>query len=414
MRIRQFVQARRGWILMACIGLVALALRGPIVAVAPVVGPIRDQLGLSAAEAGLLTSIPVLCFAVAAPLASRIIRRAGAEFAITLTLAGVLLGTCVRSAGGTEVTFLGTVVIGLAITLGNIAVPLIIRRDFPPRRHGTATGVYTAALNIGSMIAALSTAALADVVGWRPALAAGVLAVLVGAACWIPAVGARQALLPEAVDPDARAKERAAGPVQRGGWTTAALTVGFAGQAFAYYGVTAWLPTLLHDETGMNPAEAGAASSIFQILAIVGGLGVPLAARRLRTSTVALILGVCWTAVPLGLLFDPGLWWLWTTFGGAAQGGGITIIFIAIIQLARSNAMAGRISAIVQGTGYSFGALAPSVIGLVHGQSGSWPAALLTVLAAVVAFMLCTTLGVRSDARRRAALASAAGAKVGA
>src|SRR5690349_6373333 len=127
MRIRQFVQARRDWILMACNGLVALALGGPIVEVAPVVGPIRDQLGLSAAEAGLLTSIPVLCFAVAAPLASRIIRRAGAEVAITLTLAGVLLGTCVRSSGGTEVTFLGTAVIGLAITLGNIAVPLIIR-----------------------------------------------------------------------------------------------------------------------------------------------------------------------------------------------------------------------------------------------------------------------------------------------
>lgn len=70
----------------------------------------------------------------------------------------------------------GTVLIGVAITIGNIAVPLIIRRDFAPRRQATAMGVYTAALNIGSFLTSVITAPLADLLGWRLSLAAS--------ACW--------------------------------------------------------------------------------------------------------------------------------------------------------------------------------------------------------------------------------------
>ena len=113
-------------------------------------------------ELGLLTGIPVLCFALAAPLASLAGRKLGAEVAITLTLLGVLLGVVVRSAGGGALVMLGTVILGVAITIGNIAVPLIIRRDFSPARQGTAMGIYTAALNIGSFLTSVVTAPLAE------------------------------------------------------------------------------------------------------------------------------------------------------------------------------------------------------------------------------------------------------------
>ncbi|MET1087732.1 MAG: MFS transporter, partial [Arthrobacter sp.] len=89
----------RGWILLAAIGLIALNMRGPFVAVAPVVGPMQQDLGFSPVEVGFLTGIPVLCFALASPLASLAGRKLGAEVAVTLTLLGVLLGVIVRSAG---------------------------------------------------------------------------------------------------------------------------------------------------------------------------------------------------------------------------------------------------------------------------------------------------------------------------
>ena len=60
--------------------------------------------------------------------------------AVTLSLLGVLAGTVLRSAGGAELAVLGTVVIGTAITVGNVVVPVIIHRDFPARQVGIATG----------------------------------------------------------------------------------------------------------------------------------------------------------------------------------------------------------------------------------------------------------------------------------
>lgn len=387
----------RGWLILACIGLIALNMRGPFVAVAPVVDSLQADLGFSPVELGLLTGIPVLCFSLASPLASLAGRRLGAEFAVMLTLLGVLAGVVIRSSGGGVPVIVGTVIIGVAITIGNIAVPLIIRRDFAPRRQATAMGVYTAALNIGSFLTSVATAPLAELVGWRLSLAASALLALAAILFWIPTVGFRRALVPAAVPAPDRSASRAVAGV---GWLTAGLTLGFAGQAFSYYGVTAWLPSFLSDELGMGAAEAGAGSSLFQILAIVGGLGVPLLARFASTTTVAVTLSALWLTVPVGLLLAPGLWWMWSSMGGIAQGGGITVVFIAIIKFARDQASAGKMSAVVQGVGYLVAALAPTVIGYVHGVSEGWTVPLLVILGSVLAFCVCVTLSVRWVARQ--------------
>lgn len=381
----------RGGLLMIAIGLIALNMRGPFVAVAPVVGDMQRDLGFSPVEIGFLTGIPVLCFALAAPLASLTGRKLGPEFAITLTLLGVLAGVIVRSSGGGALVMLGTVILGVAITIGNIVVPLIIRRDFSPAKQGAAMGTYTATLNIGSFATSMITAPLAELLGWRPAIAACAVFALAAAAVWIPAAGA-DAYRPRAV-PGSDPTRAARPPASR--WITVALTAGFAGQAFSYYGVTAWLPSLLADELGLAPSAAGAGSSLFQILAIAGGLGVPLAARFASTTTVGLTLGALWLTVPLGLLLAPGLWWLWSSFGGVAQGGGITLIFIAIIRLARDQVSAGRMSAVVQGAGYCVGAVAPTLLGYVHGISDSWTGPLLMILGSVTLFIVGCALSLR-------------------
>lgn len=398
MSSRLLSRVPNSWILLACIGLLALNLRGPFVAVAPVVDLMQAELHFSPVLLGLLTSIPVLCFSLAAPLASLAARKFGAEVAVTLTILGVLAGVLVRSSGGPVLVVAGTVLIGVAITVGNIAVPLIIRRDFAPRRQGTAMGIYTAALNIGSFLTSVAMAPLAAAAGWR--LALGSVAVLAVAAVvvWVLAVGPRSAFLAAGED-DGRSTQLA--PVNGAGWITAGLTAGFGGQAFSYYGVTAWLPSYLHDELAMSASEAGAASSIFQILAILGGLGVPFAAKYMSTTAVAVTLGTLWLAVPVGLLFLPQLWWLWSISGGIAQGGGITLIFIAIIKLARDQSSAGRMSATVQGLGYCLAAVAPPLVGFIHDSSGSWTPALLVILVSVLTFFLSTTLSVRKVPKGR-------------
>ncbi|MCJ1714994.1 CynX/NimT family MFS transporter [Curtobacterium sp. VKM Ac-2922] len=411
---------RAGWVLPVAIVLVALNFRGPIVAPAPVIGDIRLDLGLTTTVAGLLTTIPVLCFALATPLASWVIAKATPERAVSLSLLVVLIGTVVRSLPSAGALLVGTAVIGIGITIGNVVIPVVIRRDTSPERVGIVTGVYTSALNVGSMTTSLGTAPIAALWGWPVAIALwGVLAVI-AALAWSYAVGTRAAWLGPrrgssaeplpvtgpidqvldtgSIRTQTHTTVTAAGTAQAARparWVTIGLTFAFGGQAFSYYALTAWIPTLLHDEIGFSKASSGASSSVFQILAVVGALGVPVLASRWRPRAILSLVAFFWLAMPLGLLFAPQLWLLWSVLGGAAQGGGITVIFIIIVRLVSNDVDARRMSAFVQGGGYLLGSAGPLVAGALHDATGGWTATLLTVLVAVLVLGVVGTVAAR-------------------
>jgi CP family cyanate transporter-like MFS transporter len=377
-------------LLVVAIVVLALNLRGPFVAVSAVLEPIRTDLGISAGTAGLLTSLPVLCFGLATPLASALLARAGLGRGVSISLVVLLVGIVVRSLDGLPAALAGTVLIGLAITVANVAVPVVIGRDLP-RWSGAVLGIYTAALNVGSMITLTFTVPIADAAGWRIALLAWGVLVLVGLAVWWYATR-RQV---RADPPDELAPQAAAPSDDRVWWRRPVvwgLTAGFAGQAFAYYGVTAWLPLLLRDELGMSPGAAGASASIFQIAAIVGAFGVPVLLRVCPgPRLVVLIVAAAWTTLPLGLLLAPQLWALWCSVAGAAQGGGLVVIFALVVRRARDQTDSRRMSALVQGGGYLVAATGPTVVGAVHEATLSWTAPLLVVLAAILLMGVAAT-----------------------
>ncbi len=394
----EHVRRASPWLVILVVVLVALNLRGPIVAIAPVIDAVQADLGIDAGTAGLLTSLPILCFSVLVPFSLLVIRRLGIDAAVSVTLVGVGIGTAVRSIDGVGWAIAGTVVIGAAITIGNVVLPVVIRRDVPPARANLATGVYTAALNVGSAVTSLGTAPLAAALGWQLAVLAWIVLAAVALAAWTLLVGPRRAALPApAPAPDAQA---AAPPRSWRSLTVLLVGFAFSGQAFAYYATTAWAPTILRDETGADTVSAGASASLFQLAAVIGSLLTPLLLARIRPLGTFLVLGVLWSSVPLGLLFAPGLWTLWGTLGGIAQGGGFTTVFVVIVSFAVSNRHAAALSGIVQGIGYAVAATSPTVLGFAHDATGAWTLPLLLVLGAVLTF---TGLGVASAVRASAA-----------
>ncbi|WP_029253018.1 CynX/NimT family MFS transporter [Paraoerskovia marina] len=366
-------------LLLAAVLLYALNLRAPITALAPVVDDVAAGLGLSAAGVGVLTGLPVLCFAVAAPAASALIERLGIEKVVSLSLLTILLGTILRSSGSFAGAVVGTTLIGVAITAGNIAVPTVIRRDFPGSAS-TVTGMYTSALNIGSVFATALTAPLAEAVGWQWALVAWTVLVPVA---WIPwRLAARQrAEQVGAVQPPRLAPVDAeTGSVLRRPMTWI-LAVMFGGQSFGYFAATAWMPSLLQDVLGIGAGAAGGAASLFQLFAVAGALGVPLAlGRGVGARPVFVVIAAAWVALPVGLLVAPAFWPLWVGLAGAAQGGNFTVIFTVIVQRARTVGEARQTSAVVQTVGYAIAATGPSLFGAAHEASGGWTASLLLLL----------------------------------
>jgi CP family cyanate transporter-like MFS transporter len=389
------------WLLLAALLGVALNLRAPITSLPPIVDHVARGLGLTTAGVGLLTSVPVLCFALFTPAASAAVARIGPERAVGVALLGVLAGTALRSAGSVPLALLGTAVLGVGITVGNVAVPVVIARDFH-RRAAPVTGLYSATMNVGSTFTTVLTVPLATAFGWQWALAGwGVLAVLALIA-WLPAgrdlaaqdaAGTARRVLPYdvALDPPQRRAIRRLAVV---------LSVAFAGQTAGYYAITAWLPTILQDRLGLGAAAAGGAAAPFQLCAVAGALLVPvLLARVLSFRAVSLGISLLWLSLPVGLLLAPGAWLLWVSLAGAAQGGNFTAIFTLVAQRSPSLAAARRASAVVQTAGYSCAAVAPPLLGAVHDATGGWTVPLLLVVGLLAA--MAAALVVASRPARR-------------
>src|SRR5215207_10081382 len=135
-------------VLVAAIVGVALNQRPAVVAVAPILGELRAETGLSSALAGLLTTLPVLCFGAFAPVAPRLARRIGLETAVALSLVLLAGGIALRLLSPVAMLFAGSLLAGAAIALANVLIPAYVKREFP--RPGAAMGLYSASLNIGA------------------------------------------------------------------------------------------------------------------------------------------------------------------------------------------------------------------------------------------------------------------------
>ena len=388
----------------------ALALRAPIVSVPPVVTEMGEQLGVTASAMALLTSIPVLCFGLVTPVSSSLLRVLGLRASGVLCLVGVVAGSLLRSGGSFAVAIAGTFLVGAAISIGNLVVPVLIGR-FYPLRADVLMGSYTSTMNVGATAATAGSAALAAQLGWPVATASwGVLLGGVGLVLWLllaPRAGAGAAPTPEvresAVSSSSSSPASApAAPTRRPSAlrnpTAWLLGLAFASQAMAWYAVTAWLPAALHDVAGLSTQAAGVGAAGFQVAGILGPMLVPvfLAVVRLptRQREVALVVVfvALWAALPAGMLLAPQGWIVWVLVTGVAQGGFFTVIFLLVVRRTRGSDENRRVAALVQTVGYLAAATAPVAVGFVHERVPGWDVLFVLVGVLVVGMMVSGVL----------------------
>lgn len=381
----------------ATVLLLSLVLRAPVVAPAPVLAVAQDDLGVSAAVAALLVTVPVLCFGLLAAPAGWVVGRLGTRAATLTSLGGIAAALVLRVSAGRAGAVLGTVLLGAAITVANVVLPVLASAG--DRRHAERlTTRYTVGMNLASLVATVVTAPLASAVGWRVAVTAPwLLACVVGAVATARSGSA-------VAGTGGRAGVPGGGPAHGGRrpWrhlVPVLLATAFAGQTLSYYGITAWLPTQLDDLMGLGLVLAGSSAAVFQL---TGALGPLLMAPVLRTGRIATGFAATtalWLTFPLGMLLAPGAWWLWALAAGAAQGATFTLVLTGVNRWARSPAEARRAAALVQGGGYAVGACGPVLLGTVHSVSGGWTAPMLVV---VVAALGLGAAGMSSTSSRRA------------
>ncbi|WJM54633.1 CynX/NimT family MFS transporter [Pseudomonas asiatica] len=363
---QQPVQIQRPWLLLLGLVLVALNLRPALSSMAPVLGQVSEGLGLNASQAGLLTTLPVLCLGLFAPLAPVLARRFGSERVILGILATLALGIVVRSSLGATGVFLGSLMAGASIGIIGVLLPGIVKRDFP-QHAGTLTGVYTMALCLGAAMAAGATVPLAQHFdgSWALGLGFWMLPALLAMLVWLPQ--ARQGHGPHKVAYRVRGLWR--DPLA---WQ---VTLYMGLQSSLAYIVFGWLPSILIGR-GLSPTEAGLVLSGSVIVQLVSSLSAPWLATRGKDQRLAIVLVMLITLAGLfGCLYAPlsGLWG-WAVVLGLGQGGTFALALTLIVLRSKDAHVAANLSSMAQGVGYTLASMGPFAVGLVHDLTGGWAA----------------------------------------
>ncbi len=366
---------------LVVVGIVVLAfnLRSAAVSVGPVLDEIRAGLRMSGTEAGVLTSLPVVAFAVFGGLAPRLARLLGPHRLTLIALLSVVVGLLIRSRVDDILAFLALSLLALAgMATANVVLPSLVKHHFPTR-VGTMTAAYTTALAVGLTSASVLTVPISSALGgWQDGLMIWALTAAVAVVPWI-------ALLSEdrRTDPD---EEMPPSPIGLGevartrlGWM---MAIFFGLQSLQAYSIFGWFADIYRD-AGFSSSTAGLLLGVITATSIPTSFVVPWLAGRLEhVSWLVVFFFGCYVVGYVGLVVAPiGGAVVWAVLIGL---GTATFPLILTLIGLRSRTAAGTaaLSGFTQPVGYLIAIVGPFAVGLLHDLSGGWtlPLLALTVL----------------------------------
>lgn len=352
----------------------AACLRPAITSVGPLLPDIGAGTGLSYASLGLLGSLPLLLFAAVAPVAVPALRRSGPIVVARGILLVLVVGIVARSLAGVPGLWLGTVLLAGAVAVGNVLVPVLVRRDYA-RHAALASGanalVMTCFAALGSGLAITVTDWTGD---WRYTLALwAVPAVLIGALWCLR----RE----ESTAGDAPPRVQRSRPLRsRTAW---AVTFFMGLQSLTFYVVITWLPSIELGR-GFGAATAAWHLLLYQLVGAPFGLVVSWVLHRTgRYPLVALVTSLPMLVGAAGLLVTDGSALPWLLIAAPGSAGSLSVAFLLMSYQASDAVGAEGLSAMANSGGYLIAACGPVIAGALHEWWSSWtPALVLLVVAA--------------------------------
>lgn len=354
-----------GLILGASLVLIAFNLRTVFSSFSVLLPDITRQTGLTAVDASYLTTLPVLCMGVFAPVAPTLARRFGTERTLLGAVLLLAFGTALRGLGAPALLFVAAAIVGGSIAVGNVLLPGLVKRDFP-KHIALLTGLYSTALCMGAALAAASTVPIERLAdgSWRWGLAIWAAPAMAAAVIWAP-LAYRKSATP-----------RHAGASTQSLWRDGLawqVTLFMGLQSAQAYTVFGWLAPALHAR-GLDSFHAGLVVSVSVVGQMVASLTVPSLATRQPTQIgISLMLVVLATGAFLALLFAPlSMVWIWAVILGLGQGGLFAVALTMIVLRAPDAQVAARLSGMAQGVGYTLAAGGPLLAGLLRHWTGSF------------------------------------------
>ncbi len=368
---------------LAALFLAALNLRPIITSVASMMSMIQSELGVNALTASLLTTLPVLCMGVFAPVATALSRRFGLERTLFFSILLITIATALRGTSQSVAILLMTAFAGgVGISFAGPLLSSFIKKYFP--RNPGIVSVYSISMTIGAALASGFTIPIYLRIHHLPfALSCWAILGVIALILWVGI--ARKNEQSDIVTLPLKLPLRNKKAIQ--------FTLFFGFMSSMFYSLTAWISPIALS-FGNSPQYAAMLLTIFTLIQIPVALLVPAVVTRLGKPKLFLLLCSLSELIGLILLLLPMPILPAVIFLGMGAGGLFPLALMLPIIETRTPEEAGTWSAMSQMGGYIMGGFGPFFIGLVFDLSGHFQASIIAMLV-IVSLMIAVQLSMK-------------------
>ncbi|HEM6190847.1 TPA: MFS transporter [Streptococcus suis] len=377
--------------IIAGIVMLGVVMRAPFTALPSILTDIATSLGVEVSSLGILTSIPLIMFALCSSLAPRLAAKFGMEKLMALVLMVMVLGSGIR-VFNLPLLFVGTVLVGATIAFINVLLPSLVAANFP-KKIGFYTTIYITLMGVAATVAAMIAVPIVTATSWQVFIYLITAIVFLAFLIWLPNVKNNHRF-------ETKNQQQQTGSLWKNKAAIAFLIFGGL-QSVLYYTEITWLPTI-SQSVGFTKAEAGLMAGIFNLTAIPMSMIIPATlSRHTKEMRRNIMLGTS-SATLLGLAlmtFLPNNIILWTllhvilSFSNAAL---FPYMMLSFSMKTSSSQATAQLSGMVQTGGYLIAAVGPGLLGYSYPLFNSW-LPLIIALALVTVVMMWTIVLIEKE-----------------
>ncbi|WP_449458065.1 MFS transporter [Streptococcus suis] len=378
--------------IIAGIVMLGVVMRAPFTALPAILTDVAAGLGVEVSSLGILTSIPLIMFALCSSLAPRLAAKFGMEKLMALVLLVMVLGSGMRVLN-LPALYIGTMLVGATIAFINVLLPSLVVANFP-KKIGLYMTIYITLMGVAATVASMIAVPIVSSSSWEFFILLITGLVFMAFLIWLPNVRNNH-----------RFASENQGNQKSSIWKNKAAIAFliFGGlQSVLYYTEITWLPTI-SQSVGFSKAEAGLMAGLFNMTAIPMSMIIPAVLSRqtkemrrnimLAIASVTLLGLVMMALIPTNLILWSALHIL-LSFSNAALFPYMMLSF----TLKTSNSQAtAQLSGMVQTGGYLIAAFGPGLLGYSYPIFGNWMPLILALAIVTLAMMWTIVLIERED-----------------
>jgi len=376
-------------IILLGIILLGMILRTPITSVGAIIGPLKNLLEINNTVAGLITTIPLIAFAIFSPFVAKISNKIGLEKTLYLAAIVTSIGLLLRFYINTSVFFVTTFIIGLGLTVGNVLLPGLAKKYFP-ENLGVMTGFYAVVMNVSASVAAgISYPILSSNVGgekFSTGLAVNIWLIISVLNIVIYAIITKNSKSERIEDKKSGGK----GYLRSLKMWSVMLSMGL--QSALFYCSVSWFAEIMISK-GFTPSEAGLLLSISQFTQFPSTFLVPVLAEKIKNKLIIpIFIAMGYVASLIGMIYIQGNFALMTIYivlFALAGGGSFSYVMYLFSAKSKNEEEAADISGLAQAGGYWLAAIFPPLLGYIRDVL-NWDVAIYILI--VTASLLFITL----------------------